>query len=233
MSFYAAFIDLKKYACLVVGAGEVGRRKISSLLECEPASLLVVDPAPPDLARNDLWQNPLLNYRQRKFDPADVLGMNLVFAATSSPEVNHLIAKCCRHHGILCNSATAPEDGNFIVPSIVRRGRLELALSTGGASPALTKVLRKELEAWLDTGYTSLVHLLDKIREPIIALGQDSTYNATLFRALCSEPFRGRLAHCLTEKDKAKSVKLLETVLPADLHSDLEQLVAEILDELG
>ena len=233
MSYYAAFIDLSKLACLVVGAGEVGQRKITSLLECGPAKLLVLDPAPPDQTRSELWQSPPLQYIQRKFTPTDLLGINLVFAATSSPEINHQVAECCQRQGILCNSATSPEDGNFIVPSRVRRGRLELALSTNGASPALTKILRQELEAWLDPGYTKLVHLLDKIREPVIAAGFDSADNAVIFRALCSEPFRGCLIQHLTEKDTANSVKLLKTVLPAALYPNLEPLIAKIIDELG
>jgi len=148
MRYYPMFVSLEGRACLVVGAGQVGLRKIETLADCGAASVLVVDKNPPDEALGQLLARPGLRSRlcfvQRDFEEADLDGMFLAIASTSSPAVNQRISELCRERGVLCNIVDQPEACSFIVPALVRRGDLTLAISTGGQSPALAKRIRKE-----------------------------------------------------------------------------------------
>ena len=138
MRYYPLFLDLAEARCLLVGAGRVGRRKAATLLECRPASLLVLDPGMDEAAFRESLAGldcaPLV-CEARAFRPEDIDGVSLVFAATPSAEVNSAIARLCRASGVLCNVAGPLEEGargNFIVPAQVEDGPLVLALSKIG-----------------------------------------------------------------------------------------------------
>ena len=136
---YPIFISLTGIHCLVVGLGQVGQRKLSGLLACGPASVLVLDLAEPATEVAALLSDPRVRFERRSCTQADLQGRALVFAATGSAAENSRIATLCAGAGILCNSASNPEEGCFQGPAVARHAPLAAALSTGGASPALAR----------------------------------------------------------------------------------------------
>jgi len=231
MRYYPLFLDLAECRCLLVGAGRVGRRKAATILECGPASLLVLDPGLDDTAfrasLSGLDCTPL-RCEPRAFTPEDLDGISLVFTATPSAEVNSAIARLCQASGILCNAAGPLDEdahGNFIVPAHVKDGPLVLALSTSGGSPALARALKEDLESWLGAGYSRLVRLLEVLRPRLIALGLGSDTDAEIFRALCARPLRDRLMTALAEQDASAVNSLLLPVLPEALHISAEEIL--------
>ena len=119
MRYYPLLLDIRRAHCLVVGAGEVGQRKIEGLLACDPAGLTAVDPMPPSPeVAAFLARYPNFTYAQRFFADADLDGARLVFACTPWREVNARISLLCRQKNILCNMADDPEKGDFTLPAI-------------------------------------------------------------------------------------------------------------------
>lgn len=228
MRYYPLFMNLTDARCLVVGAGRVGCRKISSLTECSPLEVLVLDIRPPRLEAQTILAHPTVRFERRGFQPEDISGRTLVFAATGSREVNSFIAACCRAGGIACNVADAGLESSFLVPALVQNGPLMLAISTGGGSPALAKALKPELEQWLNQQYSCFALLLEKLRPHVLALGLSSDADAEIFRALCAPALRRSLSAALGSRDNELSEALLRDVLPQSLHP----LVAELLHEL-
>lgn len=224
MRYYPLFLDLSSVHCLVVGAGEVGRRKLSALLQSEPASVLVLDTAPPSAAAAALFDNPRVIFEQRGFAPEDVEGRSLVFAATGDRAANAAVAQACTRRNILCNCADAPREGNCIVPATARRGTLMAALSTGGHSPALARRLRGELEDWL-APRAALTALLGRLRPHVLALPDKTGQNTVLFRSLTYSPLREALAG----RDRARCEALLRELLPDALHPHIPELLHDLL----
>lgn len=146
------FLRLERRACLVVGAGVIAAPKIGSLLRAGGAVTVVAPTASQDVQRQA--QDGLLIWLKREFAPSDLSGMFLVIAATDVWSVNHEVAESARAASILCNSVDDPPDCDFFYPSVVRRGDLQIAISTAGKSPALSQQLRQEIDAKLpsDTG---------------------------------------------------------------------------------
>ena len=234
MRYYPLFLDLAQARCLVVGAGRVGRRKIATLLECRPASVLALDPWLSEADAEDLsaLAPGTLRCERRAFCPEDLEGVTLVFAATPSAEVNSAVARLCRASGVLCNVAGPLEEGasgNFIVPAHVEDGPLVLALSTSGGSPALARALKQDLQGWLSRGYSRLSILLEALRPRLLALGLGSDADAEIFRAICARPLRDELMDALARADAPAADKLLRPVLPASMSFTVEEIL-HVLD---
>ncbi len=156
MALFPAFLKLAKRACLVVGAGRVAEDKIESLL-LAGADVRVV--APKATARiRALVRAKRIALDARPFRPSDLNHAFLVIAATSSPALHARIFAEARRRGILCNVVDDPEHCDFYYGAVVRRGPLQIAISTEGHSPALAQRLKKEIarqfgpqyESWLD-----------------------------------------------------------------------------------
>ncbi len=225
MSLYPLFLDLRHKDVLVTGAGEVGQRKATSLAEASPRSITIVDPAPPAAALSRLMDAlpGLIAYHARGFQPEDISGKALVFAATPLREVNALVAALCREAGVLCNIADAPEESDFFVPAHFRNGDITVAVSTGG-SPALARRIRAELEAWMGNRYAALAQLLRKLRPLVLESGLPTAENTRLFRALVSSPLAERLA----ANDSTAVSALLTELLPPALHARMGELLHDL-----
>ena len=224
MSYYPLFVSLSGKDILVVGAGSVGRRKIAALLEAGPRSVMVVDPAlpgPDDAQLADLMRLGPLECHARAFLPEDVQGKILVFAATCNRAVNADVAEACAAHGILCNSADAPEEGDFIVPAHFTKSELSIAVSTGGHSPALARVLREDLEAFVGTRYTRLLAVLGHLRPLLLELGLPTRENTALFRTLARSPLAGQLE----AENLAAAEATLTEILPEPLRARVRELL--------
>jgi precorrin-2 dehydrogenase/sirohydrochlorin ferrochelatase len=229
MRYYPMFLSLAGRACLVVGAGQVGLRKIETLVDCNASSVLVVDQNPPDEALSALLARPSLGpvlcFAQRDFQDADLDGVFLAIASTSSPAVNQHISDLCRERGVLCNIVDQPEACSFIVPATVRRGDLTLAVSTGGQSPALAKRIRKDLQEAYGQEYALFLDLMGRLRPLVLALGLDTGVNTAIFRSLVGS----RLLEALKLGDAALAQAELAASLPPELSPQLHEMITEIL----
>lgn len=215
---YPLFFSLEGEHCLVSGLGEVGRRKLAGLLDADVGSVLALEQALPagenapgeELAR--LTADPRVRLERRACTAEDVRAARLVFAATSDAEENARIAALCRRAGVPCNCASAPELGQFAVPAVARAGELRAAISTGGASPALARRLRRELEGWL-APWAALGHFLGRLRPLVLAMGLDTRQNRELFRKVAASA----LGDWISSGDLARCRAWLERELPPAL----------------
>ena len=163
MVLYPINLHLTGCPVLVVGGGQVAERKINTLVAAQAAVTIISPELTPGL--QVLAKNGALRWRQRIYESGDIETFSLVFCATNRREVNQTVAREARERGKLVNVADGPEEGNFSLPALVRRGDLLLTVSTGGQSPALVRKLRRELEARYGPEYEELLLLLGRIRE--------------------------------------------------------------------
>ncbi|MFZ0036868.1 MAG: bifunctional precorrin-2 dehydrogenase/sirohydrochlorin ferrochelatase [Candidatus Acidiferrales bacterium] len=162
MSLFPMFVKLRDRLCVVVGGGGVAEAKIPGLLEAG-AKVRVIAPEATD-AISEWAKEGRLDWAPRKFEPGDLSGAFVVIAATSALGVNQDVFHEADAQGILCNAVDDPERCHFYYPAIVRRGQLQIAISTGGFSPALAQRLRRELEAKFGPEYETWLEWLGTIR---------------------------------------------------------------------
>ena len=164
---FPLFLKLTGRKCLVVGAGEIGELKIASLLGAGGHVLVI---APHATGKVKGWaRKGEIRWQKRKFRDADLAARFLVIAATSSRKLHEKIFRLAKQRGVLCNVVDVPELCDFYYPAVVRRGSLQVAVSTAGESPALAQRLRKELEAQFGSEYEDWVAELGKARKRIRA----------------------------------------------------------------
>jgi precorrin-2 dehydrogenase/sirohydrochlorin ferrochelatase len=181
--YYPLFCDLRGRKVLVVGGGNVARRKVETLLG-SGADVHVVSPElVPGLGK--LVQQERITWHERGFLPEDCDGAWLIIAATDDEAVQQEVFRQAEARQIFCNVVDRPEVCSFIVPSQVRRGDLCLAISTGGQSPALAKALRKRLEAQFPEAWGLFVELAGELRRLILAGAETPPSPETLER--CAE----------------------------------------------
>lgn len=167
MSLFPMFLKLEGRSCLVVGAGTIGQSKIRSLLVAG-ASVRVVAPRA-NAAVAEWARSGVITWETRAFKAADLDGAILVVVATSDRGLNEAIFREAQRRNILCNVVDDPERCDFYYPAIVRRGELQLAISTGGRSPALAQRLRCELEEQFGPEYAGWLEELGRARQQLIA----------------------------------------------------------------
>lgn len=162
---YPVSLNITGKLCLVVGGGSVAYRKTRDLLE-SGARIKLVSPALSDQIRELRDRIEIL---QREYQAGDEKGALLVFAATDNAQTNQTVARNASKGGCLVNVADAPELCDFLVPSKVKRGGLILTASTSGKVPALTKLIRKQLEQHYPEHWGKVVDLVKGARESILA----------------------------------------------------------------
>ncbi|HMH08971.1 MAG TPA: bifunctional precorrin-2 dehydrogenase/sirohydrochlorin ferrochelatase, partial [Terriglobales bacterium] len=167
MSLFPIFLKLQGRPCLVVGAGAIGEPKIDSLLT-SGASVRVIAPSASAAVAEWARAGSIL-WEAREFNNSDLDGVFLVIAATSSRQVNGAIFREAQQRNILCNVVDDPEYCHFYYPAVVRRGDLQLAISTNGHSPALAQRIRRELEVQFGQEYGEWLAELGKIRRQLFA----------------------------------------------------------------
>ncbi len=224
MQYYPIFLNLNEKRCLVVGAGGVGIRKIAGLLEASPQELLVVDVAEPSPDLSRLINDSGLIFAQRPFAASDLDGRFLVIAATSNETLNAEIGRLCHDRGILCNIIDQPEKCSFIVPAVHSRGELTVAVSTGGASPAMARKIRQELDAVFGEEYAGMLTLMRRLRPVIIDLGYPSKVNSAFFRRLVNSD----LMDALAAKDCARAKAALVDIVPPEMHPRIEDMLHDL-----
>lgn len=153
--YFAAFLDLRGRSCLVVGGGPIAERKVRHLLACGARVNLVSPAVTPALS--ELACAAAITWCPRRFLRRDVRGCRVVIAATGDPEVDGAVATAAARQRALVNVVDRPDACNFIFPSVLRRGQLQIAVSTGGRSPALAREIRRRLEWAFGPEYADLV----------------------------------------------------------------------------
>ncbi len=224
MAYFPVFLDLSTRNCLVVGGGRVGRRKIERLAECGAASIAVVDPQPQEDLLVSLAGKERLRIFAEAFRPEHLQGMGLVFACTPDGEENSRVAEASGEAGIPCNVATAG-NGDMIIPALYRQGDLSIAVSTAGASPALSRRIREKLAQVFGPEYARLAALLKALRGPVIGLQREQEENSLLFERLASE----EVLQALRREDRTELFRILQKELPDSLHSGLGELVHDLI----
>jgi precorrin-2 dehydrogenase/sirohydrochlorin ferrochelatase len=226
MKTYPIFANLVDKPCLVVGGGAVGARKVQDL-RTAGARVTVVSPEVTDeLAA--LAAAGKIRQVAEDFRPEHVTGMVLVMAATDDPEVNAQVSAAAQAAAIWVNVADAPEFCTFIVPAQVRRGDLTVAISTGGASPALARKLRQELSQHFGPEYGPYLALLKAVRARLLAERRGQPDNARLFHQLVDSA----LLQAVARGDRPRITALLAELLGSVLSpAVLGELVAQAFKE--
>jgi precorrin-2 dehydrogenase / sirohydrochlorin ferrochelatase len=180
--YYPMFVDLQGKRCLVVGGGDIATRKVQGLLDAE-ARVVVVSPILCQ-ALATLAAQGVIAHRPRPFRADDVLGCTLVIGATDQSEVNMAVSKAARAHDVWVNVVDTPEACDFIAPAVVRRGALQIAISTGGHSPTLAKRIRMQLEEVYGPEYGKLLEKLGRERGRIRQLIRDPDLRKAYYERL-------------------------------------------------
>jgi len=166
MKYYPAYLDVRERPCVVVGGGHVAERKAIALFDAG-ADLAIVSPSlTPVLA--ELAGKGKITHHPKIFAEQDIAGAYLVIAATNDSAANEAVARACRMRGILVNAATSPDEGTFVVPSVVERGDLLIAISTCGDSPALARKVRGDLERTYGPEYAVFLEKMANLRRRLV-----------------------------------------------------------------
>jgi len=207
MRYYPVNLDIRNRRCLVVGGGPIGSRKTLALLGCG-ASVTVVSPDATERLVT-LSDNREIELKRRTYRSSDPKGMFLVIGATDDDLLNRQVHDDAERLGILCNIADRPEICSFILPAVVNRGDLVIAISTSGKSPAFAKQLRLELAERFGDEYAEFLELMGAIRRQLLSRDHAPKTHKPLFEQLIS----GNLVDLVKKRDKAGIDKLLAAVL--------------------
>ncbi len=160
--YYPVFLNVAGRHCLVVGGGKVASRKVEALLRHGAAVRVVSPRVAPELAR--MAAAGRVELHRREYRPGDAAGAFLVFAATGDAEVNRRIREEAVRCGALVNAVDDPEHSDFVLPAVVERGDLTIAVATAGKSPALARRLRERLEREFGDEYALWLDILAEAR---------------------------------------------------------------------
>lgn len=165
MSYYPIFLNLSGQRCVVVGGGAVAERKVAGLLGAA-ASVTVVSPTlTAELAR--LVKEKKIRHFMRDYRNGDLAGYRLAFVATDDAQVNRAVYEEAQEAEVFVNTADDPAHCDFILPSVLRRGELQVAVATGGSSPALSRAIREELEQYFTEDYSILSAIVADLRREL------------------------------------------------------------------
>jgi precorrin-2 dehydrogenase/sirohydrochlorin ferrochelatase len=183
-SLFPMFVKLEGKRCLVVGAGKVGEPKIGGLIDTGARIHVIALEATE--AVHEWAKARKITLELRAFAAADLDGVFLAVVATASRVLNGSIYREAQRHGILCNVVDVPEYCDFYYPAVVRRGDLQIAISTGGQSPSLAQKLRQQLERQFGPGYARWVTELGETRKLVLASDLDPHRKSELLHSLAS-----------------------------------------------
>ena len=183
-NLFPLFLKLEGRQCLVVGAGKVGEPKIAGLLDTGARIRVVALDASPAVRE---WASAgRIELDLRAFSPEDLDGAFLAVVATSSRSLNERVYHEAERRGVLCNVVDVPDLCDFFYPAVVRRGDLQIAVSTAGQSPSLAQQIRRQLEKQFGPGYAEWVAELGETRKLILASDLDQERKLDLLHSLAS-----------------------------------------------
>jgi precorrin-2 dehydrogenase/sirohydrochlorin ferrochelatase len=196
--YYPVNLDIKNKKCLVVGGGDVGTRKAITLLECG-AFVTVVSP---DVSNKllGLSETNSIVLKKRAYVESDLNGMFLVICATDNETLNRQVSMDAEKFNMLCNVADRPQACNFILPALVKRGDLIIAVSTSGQSPAFAKKIRKDLEKQYGDEYAQFLKLMGAVRKKLLSTKHEPEAHKHLFEELINKDIVTMIKNCNTDK---------------------------------
>lgn len=206
MRYYPVLLDVDGKAVVVIGGGEIALRKVEGLLDAGAVVTVVSPELHSDLAR--LVDERRVSWIQREYRPGDLDGYKLAFVGTDDRSINATVAREGKERGVWVNAVDDADNCDFIMPGIIRRGDLIVAVSTSGGSPAMARKLREELEAFLTEDYSLLLELAAEVRAEFRDRGvlvDAEVWNASLDNELRKLLAEGR-------RDEAKD-RLLRSLL--------------------
>ncbi|MGP8154329.1 MAG: bifunctional precorrin-2 dehydrogenase/sirohydrochlorin ferrochelatase [Smithella sp.] len=174
MKYYPVFLDIKDKKCVIVGGGEVAARKADRLLDCGAKVFVISPQLAQELAA--LKEKNVICHIAAQYSGDLINGAALIIGATDDEKTNAMISLDARSKGIPVNIVDDPQKCDFILPSVVQRGDLAMAISTGGKSPALARHLREELESRYGEEYEILLTILGNLRVKMaknVGVGKD------------------------------------------------------------
>ena len=186
MQYHPVHLDLRGRPCVVVGGGEVARHKVERLLEAGARVVVVSPTVVPALAA--LAETHEIVHHPRPYRTGDLTGAALAYAAVDDIVVQTAVAAEASAAGVFLNVVDVPQLCTFIAPAIVRRGSVVIAISTGGASPALARRIREDLETRVGAEYGLAATILAKVRPLVRAAHTDATARANTFARLVDGP---------------------------------------------
>ena len=207
MALFPLFVELDGRPCVVLGGGAVAERKVRALVEAG-ARVTVVSPVlSPALA--GLVAVGRIAHVARAYAEGDLAGATLAFAATDDGAINVAVAREGRGRGVWVNAADDPAHCDAILPAVLRRGAVTVAVSTGGASPALARAVRERLEHAVPHAYGPLVQIAAEARRDLRAAG--SRASANRWRAALDTALRALLDGASSEEAARRLRATLET----------------------
>lgn len=206
MHYYPIFLDIKDKPCVVIGGGKVAERKVLSLLDAG-AEVRVISPDITPVLKK-LAGKKRIKLVQRAYRCGDLKGSFLAYSATNVHAVNRMVFKEAQKTGVLINVVDVPDLCNFIVPSVVERGDLLIAISTSGKSPALAKKIRRTLEKAFGKEYEVFLKIMGIIRKGLLKKGMESDKNKKIFEKLVNSP----LLDLIKQKKKGEIDSILKKI---------------------
>ncbi|RJP19660.1 MAG: bifunctional precorrin-2 dehydrogenase/sirohydrochlorin ferrochelatase [Candidatus Omnitrophota bacterium] len=207
--YYTICVNIHNKPCVVVGGGEVARRKVASLNDAG-GRVTVISPKLESVLEYMAFQKEI-QWKKEEFQLSDLDGAYLVVAATDNRDVNHQIGEICRKREILCNVVDAPEEGSFIVPSSIERGLLTIAISTSGISPSLASSIRQELEMAYGEEYGMFLELASLLRSKVIEMFPTQQKRQLIFDRMVS----------------SRALSLLRNGMVEEAHKELDEIIIE------
>ncbi len=217
MNYLPVFLDVKNKPCLVVGGGLIASRKISLLVRAQAEVTVIAPEVTPQIQHQSL--EGILVWRQKSFSAEDLNDYQLVLAATDSRDVNAEIAADCKKRNIWVNAADDVHNCNFILPSIIDRSPVQIAVSTGGASPVLARTLRAKLENCTPAAYGRLAKLIEENRLRV----KEKFSSTEQKRKFWEKIIQGPVAELVFSGQHEAAQKLLQDAIEREDHRDLPQ----------
>ncbi|HVA79637.1 MAG TPA: bifunctional precorrin-2 dehydrogenase/sirohydrochlorin ferrochelatase [Candidatus Binataceae bacterium] len=211
MGYLPIYVAMDGLRCVVVGGGAIAARKAAQLLAAGAVVTVISPRLGPALAA--MAKAAAIVHHARKYAPGDLRGFDFAFAASDDAGAHREIFSEARALGVMLNVADSPELCDFIVPAIVRRGDLQIAVSTSGASPAVAARIRRELEARFGYEYECTLRLMRAARDYLFANDPALDSRAKKLKALAES----NLTERLRDKDRAGVERLLTAHLGAGL----------------
>lgn len=219
MRFLPIFMNIRGQRCLVVGGGQIAARKVY-LLHRAGGEVVLVSPALCDELQR--WADAGdITYVSREYQEADLNGAKIVIAATNQKTVNEQVAKGAQQRGLPVNVVDDQALCSFIMPSIIDRTPVQIAISTGGASPVLARLLRAKLETFIPAAYGRLAELLERFRERVKARFDNTDETRRFWEQVLEGPIADML---IAGKDKAAEQALeaaIASATPSDHHGEV------------
>ena len=206
---YPVFLDLQGKKCLVIGGGKVAERKVKALIDVR-AEVTVVS-LKITHALSQMAEMKKIYYIKDHFQENYLDGAFLVIGATNKPAINHHIFQAAAEVNMIVNIVDSPKECNFIVPSTVSQGDLQISISTGGKSPALAKKIREQLEIQYGSSYRDFLALMGELRGRVLSHFSDIDCRNKIFQALVDSELLDLFKKGLNQKAEKKAEDIINS----------------------